>query len=276
MKALPGLAALMALCAPAPACADAWALPRSHVEEVTAPDGHIYRLMTAWPEGEPPRAGWPVLWLLDGEDNFAIAVMTARRLARAGARSGVREGIVAAIESGPLARRVLDYTPAVPGYAIPRGAPAAGLAIGGAEAFLDLLEGSMREKVARRWRVDPARQTLAGHSFGGVLALHAMFTHRDFSGFVAISPSLWFGGGAWAVRKNDAAASRAARLLVANDPAEGGPDAAAGPAAEVLVERWRGEGHEGRYIALPGQGHGSTMLSSMTAAITFAFAGDLQ
>lgn len=276
MKALPGLTALMALCAPAPAYADAWALPRSHVENVTAPDGHVYRLMTAWPEGEPPRAGWPVLWLLDGEDNFAIAVMTARRLARAGARSGVREGIVAAVESGPLARRVLDYTPAVPGYAIPNGFPAAGLPIGGAEAFLDLLEGPVRERVARRWRIDPGRQTLAGHSFGGLLSLHAMLSGRDFAGFVAVSPSLWYGSGVWTARQDSAATSGTARLLVANDPAEGGPDTAAGAAAEALAERWRRTGHEARYIALPGQGHGSTMLSSMTAAMTFAFAGDPQ
>lgn len=274
MKPVLGLAALLAICGAQPALADAWSLPRSNVEEITAPDGHVYRLMTAWPEGEPPEAGWPVLWVLDGEDNFAIAVLTARRLARAGARSGVREGIVAAVDSRSLARRVEDYTTAVPGYDIPRGFPASGLTTGGAEAFLDLLEGPLRDRVARRWRLDPQRMVLMGHSFGGLLALHTLFSGRDFSGVVAVSPSLWFGDGALRMAEDAARVRPLARLLIASNSGDGGPDAASGAAAEALVERWRRKGHDAQYLSLPGQAHGSTMLSSMTAAIAFAFAGD--
>src|SRR3546814_8135199 len=80
-----------------------------------------------WPEGDPPSSGWPVLYVLDGEDNFAAFAVAARRLARAGARSGIAPGIVVGIGAGPLARRVRDYTPELPDYRIPAGKPAAGL-----------------------------------------------------------------------------------------------------------------------------------------------------
>lgn len=274
MKPFLGLTALLTLSGAQPASAEPWSLPRSDVEQVTAPDGHAYRLMIAWPEGEPPETGWPVLWVLDGEDNFAVAVLTARRLARAGARSGVGEGIIAAIDSGPLRRRIRDYTPAVDGYAIPKGHPGAGFPLGGADAFLDLIEGPMRQTVAARWRVDPERNVLMGHSFGGLLPLHALFTGRGYSGVVAVSPSLWYGGDA--LRKAEAASGHSSTaLLIASNPGDSGPDAASGAAAEALVERLHRRGRNARYLPLPGQSHGSTMLASMTAAISFAFAGDL-
>jgi predicted alpha/beta superfamily hydrolase len=45
--------------------------------------------MARWPAAS---GGWPVLWLLDGEDNFAIAAMTARRLTKAGRARGCNRG----------------------------------------------------------------------------------------------------------------------------------------------------------------------------------------
>ena len=52
MKPFVGLAALLALSGAQPAFAEPWILPRSDVEQVIAPDGHVYRLLIAWPEGE--------------------------------------------------------------------------------------------------------------------------------------------------------------------------------------------------------------------------------
>ena len=108
---------------------------------------------------------------------------------------GMVPGVVVAIDAGPLARRVFDYTPASPGWSIPAGAPASGLPTGGADAFLTLLDKQIEPLIARRWSVDPARRTLAGHSFGGLLALHALFTRPGVATrYAAVSPSLWFGG----------------------------------------------------------------------------------
>lgn len=257
-----------------PLGAEPWSLPRSDVQIVTAPDGHAYRLLVAWPEGKAPAEGWPVLWMLDGEDNFAIATMTARRLARAGSRSGVEPGVIVAVESGPLARRVLDYTPPAPGYSIPAGFPAHGMETGGGNVFLDLLDTQLRPLVAARLPVDPSRQTLAGHSLGGLLALHAMFGGRPYSGFVAVSPSLWFGEGMLKRSERDANQDNAASLMIATSPDEGGPNAGSGSAAEALVARWKRRGNPSRFLSMPGHGHGSTMLAAMAATIAAAFGID--
>lgn len=267
-------ALLVAPLGAAAAAADVpYAIERSAVSEVAAPDGHRYRLLVAWPAGEPPAEGWPVLYLLDGADNFAVATETARRLARAGARSGIAPGIVVGVDSGPLARRVLDYTPAAPGYTIPAGAPAHSLKTGGAERFLDFVERTVQPRIAARWRVDPARRTLAGHSFGGVLALHALFTRPDVATrYAAVSPSFWYGGPLLA-KEAQRARPASRRLLIAAGPAEGGPGTESGT-RERFVTGLIARGAEARLLDLPGQSHGTTMLAAMGEIVRLAFGTD--
>jgi predicted alpha/beta superfamily hydrolase len=223
-----------------------------------------YRVMIAWPDGEPPAAGWPILYILDGEDNFAITALTARRLARAGERSGVDAGLIVGIAAGPLPRRVRDYTPATPGWAIPAGRPAHGLQTGGADAFLDLIERRVMPLVHDgRWRVDRTRETLVGHSFGGLLALHAAFTRPTlFDQVVAVSPSLWFGEGL--IAREAAQAAGGPRILIAEgDGATAGSGSPSALAAQL--------GGRARFLPLAGQSHGTTMLAATAPAIGFAF-----
>ncbi|MEH3121683.1 MAG: alpha/beta hydrolase-fold protein [Sphingomonas phyllosphaerae] len=248
------------LLAMAPPEARPYELPRSMVAGVEGPGGS-YEVMIAWPEGEPPAAGWPVLYVLDGEDNFAITALTARRLARAGARSGVAAGIVVGIAAGPLPRRVRDYTPATPDWVIPRGRPAHGLATGGAEAFLDSVERQVMPLVHDgRWPIDRTRETLVGHSFGGLLALHAAATRPAlFDGVVAVSPSLWFGDGL--VEREVRRAPIGPRILISE-----GEGAALENGSTLSRSRQRT-----RFLPLPGQSHGTTMLAATVPTITFAF-----
>jgi len=270
---LPGVAAL----APAaPAVAAPWQLERSDVVTVPGPEGDDYRVMISWPEGDPPAGGWPVLWLLDGETHFPTATLMARRTGRGRGGASRPAGIIVAIEAGPVRRRSRDYTPSVAGYAIPGGVPGTGLPTGGADAFLTFLEKDVRPLVERRWRTDPARQALMGHSFGGLLALHALARGKAWTRYVAISPSLWFGNGVIRQELEQANLPAGRSLLIAHGDAERGGRGEANAAAspETLAADLTARGVKARYELLVGQSHGSTMAAAMGDGIAIAFAAE--
>ena len=68
---------------------------------------------------------------------------------------------------------------------------------GGADIFLDFIERIVRPAVKSRLSktlgISVFREALFGHSFGGIFALHALFTRpQSFDCFMASSPSLWW------------------------------------------------------------------------------------
>jgi pimeloyl-ACP methyl ester carboxylesterase len=82
-------------------------------------------------------------------------------------------------------RRSLDLTP-------PGAAPIEGY--GGADEFLDFIEGPVRSAVRERLpTITASREALYGHSYGGLFALHALFTRPGaFDCYIASSPSIWW------------------------------------------------------------------------------------
>lgn len=269
-----------ALFVPAPAALAAgaalvpYSIERSATFQLASANGERYEVMVAWPAGSPPAGGWPVLYVLDGEDNFAIAALTARRLARAGARSGIDDGIIVGIAAGPLARRVRDYTPPVPGYRIPAGKPAAGFETGGADAFLDFVAGTIIPAVDGQWPVDKGREAIIGHSFGGLVALYAYLARPGlFDTVVAVSPSLWFGNGALAGKNNVTGKASARRLLVGegDEAAPGSLPDEADPGHFTRKLQEADSTATVSYLPLPGQTHGTTMLAALAPAIRLAF-----
>lgn len=274
------LGALIAACAAlasAPAQADeAYAVPGSSVRDVTSASGGAYRIYVARPEAPPPPNGYPVLYVLDGDDGFAVAAETARRLARYAPRSGVGPGLVVAVGYPGASRRSFDYTPAAKS---PHGAPA-----GGAEAFLDFLIEELRPAIARDYPVDGDRQTLAGHSYGGLFVLYALFTQPDaFRSYVAISPSVWFGDGAILTReapfaRRFATADLQRTLAIGVGELEASEP---GPAprtttydAQYLAARLKTlepSGLKTTYRSFCGEGHGTALLPGLAMAVSIAF-----
>lgn len=195
---------LAALLSPAPLAAavqDAaedvpYVLPQTTHFDMTSSAGGAYRIHVSWPKAEPPAQGWPVLYLLDGDVYFPIAASLARNLSGNPEGSGIGPGIVVAIGYPEDSRRDVDYTPTSPPrpedsdpYLYPE------YRTGGADAFLDFVERELKPRIAARWRIDPARQSLSGHAFGGLLTLHAFFTRPEsFNTYIASSPSIWFMG----------------------------------------------------------------------------------
>ena len=68
---------------------------------------------------------------------------------------------------------------------------------GGSEDFFRFIGEELLPFVESAYRVDSSQKVLAGVSFGGLSVLHALFQDPAlFQGYIAASPSLWFGDGA--------------------------------------------------------------------------------
>ncbi|WP_438284122.1 alpha/beta hydrolase [Pseudomonas alabamensis] len=194
---------------------------------VDAVDGQRhYQLWIGIPKRPAPAAGYPALWMLDG--NAAIGALSPEQL------DGLAAGqapVLVAVGYRTEARidragRTLDYTPPVKGLAQQQD-PLTGLPSGGVDAFLDLLEQRMRPAVGQVVPLDPRHQTLWGHSYGGLAVLHALFTRPGaFTDYAAASPSLWWRQGAVvadAAGLEQRLAGQHPRLLLLKGSAEGVP-----------------------------------------------------
>lgn len=158
--------------------------------------GRSYRIMAAVPAEKAPPEGFPVIYLLDADSCFAMAVETLRLMTRKphGYDPAILIGIGYPAGMDASKERFLDYTtPAKEAMLPKRGDGSPWPAVGGAEAFLDFITGGLKPLIARRYPVNARRQSLFGHSLGGFLALHALFTRREeFAAYVAGSPSIWW------------------------------------------------------------------------------------
>ena len=88
-------------------------------------------------------------------------------------------------------RRLSDLTPPLLNPPPKQWRSLAAYKSGGREAFLDFLTGPLRKEISQRYKTDPERQSLFGHSLGGLFGLHALFTRpQAFHAIVAASPSM--------------------------------------------------------------------------------------
>lgn len=163
------------------------------------------RLLVWRPAGDPPAGGFPVLYTFDGDYSFGLFADMAASLSDQVRRAGKAPAIVVALAypagEASMDRRTYDLTAAsdradgsfeLPERPNDRPWPP----VGGGDAFLDILEHEVKPFVAARFPVDPSRETLYGHSLGGQMVLHALFTRPDsFDAYVASSPSIWMNGG---------------------------------------------------------------------------------
>ncbi|KAJ6023916.1 siderophore esterase [Penicillium herquei] len=168
-------------------------LPNSEQFYLKNDQGKKYLIQISWPllwqDRDKPRS-CPIIYLVDGNSMFLTATESAWRR---GYSSRFNSGIIVAIgyplegKLYDIERRNLDLTPPsetpVPGH-------------GGADGFLDFIEKSVKPAVKSRFpQISFQREALFGHSYGGLFALHALFTRPDyFDCFMASSPSIWWNG----------------------------------------------------------------------------------
>lgn len=168
--------------------------PAARAEPVPSPDtverfavksrvmGEERPILVRTPEGyKGSTERYPVLYLTDGDGHLRH---TSASIAYLAGLSQVPEMIVVAI---PNTDRSRDLSPATPqGEAgVPPSSPG-----GGADRFLRFIESELMPEVDRRFRTAPYR-ILAGHSLGGLFAVHALLARPElFQAYFAVSPAL--------------------------------------------------------------------------------------
>jgi len=264
-------------------------LPASATWEMKSQSGRRYQVYAAWPEGEAPAGGWPVVYVLDANTMFPTMVDSVRALAR---RASPKQALVIGIgyppDLKPGEERAFDLTarlgsepPTLPGT-------------GGAEGFADFIERELKPAIAARFRVDAARETIFGHSYGGHFVLYTLVNRPGlFDNWIAASPSIWFEN-KLLVNKNVrnriadklAATGATARVLVTAGEYEQAADPDfPNPRLSLLMERGMVDnareyaqflaaqpGLEARFQLVPGEDHGTVIPVAITRGLRFVFA----
>nr|WP_245879412.1 alpha/beta hydrolase-fold protein [Xanthomonas pisi] len=255
-----------------------------------------YRVRIATPKAAPPVAGYPVVYLLDG--NAALMELDERLLDSLSTDGDAPVLVFIADDSAlriDAVGRSLDYTPARFGDGRVETDPLnPQRRTGGAAAFAQLIATGIRPQVEARVAVNRQRQTLWGHSYGGLFVLQVLLTQPQlFQHYVAVDPSLWWGDG-FLVRQaqrlvDDAHAASAStrpdkrRLTLmageggtpanATKPERPGRPRADPHAAKNLVTLLSSlPGLTADYQPLPGLSHGQTLGASLAPTLRDAAA----
>lgn len=162
-----------------------WSVP----DPVSGREYEVFVSLPASYETEPTRR-YPVLYVTDADYAFPIIRQIARRVNLDG--PVIEEFILVGLsyakgDEGADSRR-RDYTPT------PNGPRNSGDAVhGGGAAYQTYLKTQALPFVEQKFRTDPTRRVLLGHSYGGLLGAQIMFTDPTmFSGYVLGSPSFWY------------------------------------------------------------------------------------
>lgn len=142
---------------------------------------------------EPGRR-YPTLYVTDADYAFPIIRQIGRRLNGEGPRieEFILVGLSYAIGDDPVVSRTRDYTAT-------RADLTAKIANGGGggRAYQTYLGTEVLPFIEGRFRADPERRVLLGHSYGGLLGAQVLLSQPElFSAYVLSSPSLWHGNDA--------------------------------------------------------------------------------
>lgn len=175
-----------------------YAIPGTDCFEMRASQtGREYRIFVFAPSNPAPSAGYPVIYSLDGNASFG-SLAEAMRLQSRHPR-GIEPAVIVGIgydSDEPIVsdQRFYDYTELADPSVMrqrPDGSPWP--KTGGSEEFLSFIESELKPEIERRYTIDRGRQTLFGHSLGGIFTLNVLFNRPDaFRSYIAGSPSVWW------------------------------------------------------------------------------------
>ncbi|WP_459558560.1 alpha/beta hydrolase [Lacunimicrobium album] len=174
-------------------------MPKTQQFDVTSKSGRPYRLFVAEPLGPAPAAGYPILYVLDANSCFSSVVEATRTQSRRFGETGVSDAIIVGLgyqseQAIDGVARTYDYmTEGSPEKLPPMRGGKGWPPSGGAEEFYEFIEETVKPEMAKRYKVDPKRQAIFGHSFGGYFVLYTLFRHPEsYQTYLAASPSTWW------------------------------------------------------------------------------------
>ena len=253
-----------------------------------------FRIDVAAPAMPVPGRKLPVIYVLDSSWCFPITAQAARALSMG--PGAIPQAIVVGIGpamDGPAAfakTTALRYRDLAPGIdeehiaqmkqALPAQFWPADEELGGAAKFFRFIEDELKPFVEAYFPVDTADQTLVGVSLGGLFALHTLFTSPgSFQRYVAISPSIWWNGGAVLEAEEQAArlGGVGGRLFlgVGEEEEMQAPEAKMVTNVIELSKRLKAREHAGLTIAshiFVGEGHMSVPPAGISRGLRAVFA----
>lgn len=245
-----------------------------------------YRIYVAVPKRAAPAAGYPVMYMLDG--NAALAALKDDWL---GAVDKANPPVLVMIGYDTDLRfdavsRTYDYTPSPLTKKPFNDATSQGRMAGGADDFIKLIETGIKSRVEALHPIDKQQQTLWGHSYGGLFVLNTLFVSPElFQRYVAVSPSLWWQSGLILQVEKQLPVEAQARVLILHGEAQSNlPQGREMPVARAAAMRAVGSdalaqmvvrlaAHPGlkvEYKTLAGLGHGPMFSASIPRALQFA------
>jgi len=159
--------------------------------------GHDYLIQIYKPPVAPPQHGYPVLYILDGNATFPSAANIAQSIGAGSTKLGLDPLMIVAVgypqqKTFDVQKRAYDYTPKPSAEFQTQGK----YKYGGADQFISFLNNELKPEIAKQFPVNSQKQSLYGHSFGGLLVLYHFFQKPNaFQRYFAASPSLWFDQG---------------------------------------------------------------------------------
>lgn len=149
-----------------------------------------YKVWTGTPNKAPPKAGYPVLYMLDG--NAVMDRLSDSLLKKVSENSPPVLVVIGYQTTLPfdLNARAYDYTPEATNN---NGEPSRdnhGRSGGGSTVFRHLLEETIAPQAEQKLPINPQKRGIWGHSFGGLFVLDTYLSSPFFTFYYAASPSL--------------------------------------------------------------------------------------
>lgn len=217
---------------------------------------------------ETNKQRYPVLYMTDGDGHMVHTAATVEFLTQ---NERMSDLIIVGVTNTDRTR---DLTPAKSTQKNAAGElqyPTSG----GADNFLKFFETELIPEIEKEYRVQPYR-IFAGHSFGGLFAIHAMITKpKLFNSYIAVSPSLqWVNEDALKraeeFLKNQKELNLTLYVSLGNEP---GPIGDSYEKFTQLLAKTKIKGFEWKAEHMTDEDHGSVVLRSHYAGLRKVYEG---